>query len=277
MSTIIAKNNKVSAILLEDLGIEIPGSGQENLTTYFTKVDISEGKDLKSKVSSGDIIINDGINDLSISDGLAHINFKTEYEDPTIDATSMIPHSISDHLDVIGTPSSSDHILKWDTTLGSWAVSIPTTYDSNDTPDTTSSIWIQPEQNELYYYNTIVGDWISSSKITYTYGRSGNLDGAYMGIGGWATGGYYYVPPPGGVITSIYCRANGGNTDKAFQIHIDNVNVFDFSLTTYAYETNEAVIDVPSGSILQVWCSLVGTPINDVVCQLTMHWRFEQT
>ena len=81
MTIIIAKNNTSSAIPLDDLGIEIPGSGQRNLTDNFDKNEISASNDLDTQVSSGNIIINDGTSDLSITDGLRHINFETEYED----------------------------------------------------------------------------------------------------------------------------------------------------------------------------------------------------
>ena len=81
MTIIIAKNNTSSAIPLDDLGVEVPGSGQRNLTDNFSKNEISASVDLDTFVSSGDITINDGTNDLSITDGLKHINFETEHED----------------------------------------------------------------------------------------------------------------------------------------------------------------------------------------------------
>jgi len=82
MATIvIAKNITASNIIIEDLGIRIPFGSQINLTELFKKIEIGNSDDLDLKVSSGNIVINDGTNDLSITNGLKHINFKTEYED----------------------------------------------------------------------------------------------------------------------------------------------------------------------------------------------------
>ena len=81
MTTVIVKNNTSSAIFLDDLGCEIPGSGQRNITDNFEKLDISSSEELKGYVYDGTFTINDGTNDLNIADGLRHINFETEHED----------------------------------------------------------------------------------------------------------------------------------------------------------------------------------------------------
>ena len=230
MTTIIAKNNTSSAIPLDDLGVEIPGSGQRDLTLTFSVVDIYSSTELRDNVQSGDITINDGIEDLDIEDSLAHINFETEYED----------------VDPVAT---------------------------EEQPDSTSVIWINPNQYEPYYYSEVTGLWLSASKNIYTYGRSGNIDGAYLGIGGWSTGGYYYVPEPGGVVTSVYVRADSGNLSKGFEIQINSINQFSLNLVDGLYENRNIGVLVHGSSIMQVWCATAGGPVGDVVCQLTMHWR----
>lgn len=83
MSIIIAKNNTALAIFIEDLGLEIPGSGWRNLTSTFEVIDIINSDDLDAQVLNSNITINDGTIDLSPSDGFDHINMKTVYEDDT--------------------------------------------------------------------------------------------------------------------------------------------------------------------------------------------------
>lgn len=81
MSTVIIKNNTSSAIFLEDLGCEIPGSGQRNLTDTFDKFEISSSTELKNYVFNETFMVNDGTSDLGVAAGLRHINFETQYED----------------------------------------------------------------------------------------------------------------------------------------------------------------------------------------------------
>lgn len=88
MATIIAKNTTGSSVLIEDLGIEVDAAGQLDLSELFDFEDISNSDDLKSLVSNGTLIINDGASDLSISDGLDQIYHQTVYEDSFEDGGS---------------------------------------------------------------------------------------------------------------------------------------------------------------------------------------------
>ncbi len=69
--TIIAKNQTINNIIINDMdGLIIPGNEQINLTDDFQLDYIYESEDLITSINSGDIIINDGTNDLSIPDAL---------------------------------------------------------------------------------------------------------------------------------------------------------------------------------------------------------------
>ncbi len=78
---IIAKNNTGTDIEIEDLGISISAAGQKELANYFDYIEIVESDNLKNFVSNAHITINDGNNDLNISDGLKHISIQSVYED----------------------------------------------------------------------------------------------------------------------------------------------------------------------------------------------------
>ena len=80
-TTIIVKNISGSIKEIEDLGIDVDTTGELNLTLLYTKYEILGSTDLNDLVSNGDLIINNGIEDLGLSDALMHINFETEYED----------------------------------------------------------------------------------------------------------------------------------------------------------------------------------------------------
>lgn len=74
MSTIIIKNNSGSNISLDDLGgLLILDSTQITASDLFIDGRIYESDDLKTQVASGDLVINDGSSDLSISDALSYL------------------------------------------------------------------------------------------------------------------------------------------------------------------------------------------------------------
>lgn len=90
-ATIIVKNVTLSDIFIDDLGITIAASGSPGssitLSDLYTTFEIVESTDLQSEVATGDIVINDGTDDLSVSEGLNHLKIETELEDIDQDAS----------------------------------------------------------------------------------------------------------------------------------------------------------------------------------------------
>lgn len=88
---IIAKNVTLSNIDIQDMGFTLSASGTPNstrtLTDYFEIHEIVSSDNLVTEVAAGNIVINDGSYDLSVSDGLKHILIETEYEDLAQDAS----------------------------------------------------------------------------------------------------------------------------------------------------------------------------------------------
>ena len=124
---IIAKNVTESVIFLEDLGISIDGSSEITLSDIFHISEIVVSEDLKTYVTSKSIVINDGVEDLPIEQGLKHISFETVYEDdinpdspeeeeeeviePTIDGYSCVAKITIDSDKVDGTMDLTDFPL----------------------------------------------------------------------------------------------------------------------------------------------------------------------
>lgn len=70
---IIAKNQTASPISLPHLGIpngEIPASGQVTLTDFLTENEIYDSAELKAAIQAGDVILNDGSQDLNQSNSI---------------------------------------------------------------------------------------------------------------------------------------------------------------------------------------------------------------
>ena len=73
---IIAKNQTVDDIPIHDLGnIVVPGSGQLNLTDVFRVAGIRSSESLTDLINSDDILINDGVGDLTKEDSLIVVEF----------------------------------------------------------------------------------------------------------------------------------------------------------------------------------------------------------
>jgi len=67
--TIIVKNQTASEIALPDLGnCKVPASGQFELTRVSTISEIYNSSDLITRIDAGDIVLNDGVADLSLAD-----------------------------------------------------------------------------------------------------------------------------------------------------------------------------------------------------------------
>jgi len=72
--TIIAKNQTAGALALNQLPVpdnEIPASGQVTLTDYATLNEIQDDVELRTHITAGDCILNDGTDDLTQAQSLA--------------------------------------------------------------------------------------------------------------------------------------------------------------------------------------------------------------
>jgi len=87
IKTFIFKNTTDGYFSIDDLsGIRLPASGTVNVTEMFANYTIYESLDLKAAISGTQIIINDGISDLSVEAGLIYCNYETPLSDiPGID------------------------------------------------------------------------------------------------------------------------------------------------------------------------------------------------
>ena len=79
-TTVIVKNNTVSTQWLSDFGLAIAFGGQITLNETESLDAIYGSKNLKDMVSLGYVVINNGSQDLSTSDGLLYLDFTTDYE-----------------------------------------------------------------------------------------------------------------------------------------------------------------------------------------------------
>lgn len=275
MSTIIAKNTTGGAIEIEDLGISIPASSQRTLSDLFTKNEIMISKDLDTEVSNGNIVINDGSNDLSVANGLQHVNYETQWEDVDPDTTAFVQHTLSSHLDVSSALPNSLFVLKYNTSTGLWTPQEQMQQTDNPPTDATGSVWIGPDRLP-YYFDIDRNKWLTINRAILSYSRGGNADGSYLTVGGWSGADYYYLPRPA-TITSLHCKARAGHVGKSFSVEdeVSATTIYSFSLgAEYTFVDNDLNINVDVESLLRVYVSPVGNPTKDPICQIELAWRY---
>ncbi len=74
--TVILKNTTASKIIISDLaGMRIEANSQYEASKTRTLADIQNSEQLKTDISSGDIVVNDGHSDLSVTDALELVTF----------------------------------------------------------------------------------------------------------------------------------------------------------------------------------------------------------
>jgi len=81
MAIVIVKNNTATTVDIQDLGISLAAAEIITLTNFYKFFDLVMSANLKTLVSAGTVIINDGVVDLNITDGLDHLKVESEYYD----------------------------------------------------------------------------------------------------------------------------------------------------------------------------------------------------
>ena len=271
---VIAKNNTGSSISIEDMGVEIPGSGQRTLSDTFDFNEICTSEDLKGYITNSTFTINDGSSDLSIDDALDHVDCQLPGGEGTGgDGTTFIPHNLSDHIDVSGVSPDDTFTLKYNQSTGLWGPAEDVVSNNDTPPDSTATVWIAPDDRMPYFWDPELMEWLSIDRTVFSFGRAGKTDGSYLQSSGVTRSGYYYIHRPA-KMTHVYYRAQKGKQDKAIEIHVNQSNVYGFSLSNFLY-VSDINIDVSPGDELQIRVSSAGGNIQDSVCQIEVAWRYE--
>jgi len=79
MWPVIIKNNNAVDYLIEDLGISVVASGTVNFHEQFTYDEIAGSDDLRDAVGGSDLIVNDGVIDLTTASGIDYLTIENLY------------------------------------------------------------------------------------------------------------------------------------------------------------------------------------------------------
>lgn len=238
MSTIIAKNDSTAEIFIDDLGIGVPAFDEINLTQLFKKDEITESDDLDILVGNQSLVINDGTEDLSISNGLKHINFQTQYED------------------------SFDEAIE----------------SSSSPPDSTSVIWINSEDHFAYSWDNYREKWLSISRANFVFSsdkakgiylRIGIISDASAA---------YYMHRPATIVGIFCTSGEGDDTKTFTirDGSQGDADIFSFSYSGSLEYANSLVNeDLNQYAKIKCWVSETGDNVENIVCQVEVAWRYE--
>lgn len=107
----ILKNTTGSIIEIDNMGLQIPASDQItiNIADYLLLADPQTISDLTTQINSGDIVVNNGVIDLSASQGILYIEYPNSSENILLDSLTVSGdnvkeglENIQDVLDILG-------------------------------------------------------------------------------------------------------------------------------------------------------------------------------
>jgi hypothetical protein len=226
--TIIAKNNTGSAIFLQDLGTTIPASSNLTLTDILTTREITQSQELKTQVTSGDVTINDGTDDLSVSNGLREISFETEWED--------IENSES-----------------------GWVIRETEPFNAQD-----GKGWLKPgDNNTLYILNEDKNKMLSVDRIYLTFQKQGTADAEYLKVGNVQSTDIGYKLNRNGTIVGATIKITGGYNEKKFFIRDNGTLVDELQLPVANSLIEDLDIDFDTTSLLQIFVCEEGISRED--------------
>lgn len=191
LPTVIAKNQTISDIFLPRVGLTVPASSQETLTDYVSFYEASFDEVLVAKITAGDIVINDGTDDLSTAEALAYLDATGNLNGPVtgaaagkllrlLDATGRFTEVAGPVIFDAGAADpggGSDGDLYYNTVLEKWMA-----YDG------TRSKWLSIESNTIQVGNNgnvPVGTYfrgIAGQLLSDTIGYTAEWNGTVIGL-----------------------------------------------------------------------------------------------
>jgi hypothetical protein len=212
---IIAINNTVSDIEISDLGITLPADSTTTLSILFTRFKLVESDDLKTEVQNGDVIINDGSQDLSIEEAIDHLTFQTEYEDRS--------------------------------TLG------PGYHIGDSPPDDPESVdgWFNTEDKIFYIYDRKRSKWLSIDRANLVFQKINDVNNEYLKIGQLVGSNIGYLMPRKGTVVSVSAKSSSGFDNKRFQVRDDTTPLLNFQYENDQKIDSTANVDFNAEALLQ--------------------------
>jgi len=182
--------------IVSDLGLPVPDSTAEiNLDKQFTYDEISGSDDLRELVGNGDLLINDGSDDLSPSEGVRYLTLinKEYLEDNYYDKSYLDSQLINKNtLDEAYNEGGDGAGRVIDTTAGAIKIDVGEATNAPielteklDLPTTDLAAGQLAVKNGiLFVYDNTRSKWISTARMFVVFGRKGKTINQYLNICG---------------------------------------------------------------------------------------------
>jgi len=305
MYTVIIKNDSGSDKTIGDLGITIVDATQITFSDQFTYTQLAGSDDLRFLVNAGDLVVNDGVDDLSSSDGenyliIIHKTYlETNYWTKTdLSATSgsndkvdwtqisSIPNNLASQNTLDGAYDEGGSGVGRTINADSGAVKIDATATTaapleivpqSSLPITgLSNGQISIKDGIFFIYDDTRTKFVSSDRKLLTFGRAGNTKNQYLNLGVGAlpsnNAGFRMIRPA--VITGL-----SGQLDATSNCLITiRKNKVDTNIATLAIATalgdqkSTLNIDLNTGDYIQGYLES-SNKVADPVVTVEIAWR----
>jgi hypothetical protein len=189
---VVIKNNSGSNVVLPDLGYEIGNGITVTLSDFFTYGEITDSTDLQAQVLAGNLVVNNGVVDLSASNGVDYIIRDNIYRD-------MQTHYTKDELANINGGGSVD----WSNITNAPSFGSPTwvgpvlyrvTAVGADAPATPAEGDVYVDTDDNHYYKRVGAAWVDQGSALVGDRIINLTDGtediySFTGANTWADGG----------------------------------------------------------------------------------------
>lgn len=263
LPVVIAKNQTGTPILLPSLGLTCPASpGTITLTDFATFFEVASDSTLNTRVNAGDIVVNDGISDLSVGEAQAYL-----------DATGNLNGPI--------TGVVQGRVLRLADNTGRFTeTAITKMYD----PAAADPVAPAPANGDIYYNTTLEmwmtydagrAKWLSFEGDTFQVGQNGTVPVGtyYKGVAGKTLSDAlgYTAPFDGTIVTLTYSRTDA--TSTAFEIMASGVQIGSVATAATTGFVNNLNADFSQGDILAVRNDAAGDSTRDAQVWVRMKWR----
>lgn len=303
MYTIIIKNNSATNITIEDLGITITNASQNILSEGYPYSEILNSDDLRSLVASANLEVNDGSNDLSVTDGVKYLTvindsiLETNYWDKTELAATGGVNDRVDYSQIQNTPTiGSPNTLDGAYDEGGAGVGRSITADSgavkiDSSASTNAPLELVPTTNLPttglaggqfsikggipFIYDAGRSKFVSIERKFLTFGRQGKSKNQYLnfGVGELPSNNSGFRMIRDAVITGLSGNlTNTGNCVVVVRKNNEATNIASLAISTVGNQVASLNINVDRGDYLQGYVE-APVKVDDPVTVVELAWR----
>ncbi len=137
--------------------------------------------------------------------------------------------------------------------------------------------WLNPENKMIYIFDELRNIWQSTHRGSFSFARKGHSNGMYLPpLGDLDSVDDVYMSGNNAAIVSVFCKSVSGEKNKAFEIRINKVPVYNFSYSdNLIYSNNELNIPIGIQDRVQVYVVKDKGKVKNTLCRLEVAWRYD--